>query len=402
MVGVTGALLPSYFFRYHLGPLPTTVLENLILVTAAIYAYALITERRMPTARSWLDIPIALLLVAGLVGIAVAPDHTRAVGIYRAYFIEAIAMYYIAVDVIRTREDLRLVLAIMAVGMSLFALGQVGRFAEAVASHSIEVDNGPAFLNTSANAVAMFLEPALAFAVAFVLYGSGARQRWVALACSLLLFVAMLLTLSRASYLSMAALAVVLVVTLPNPRWRIAAIAALAVIALVVIELPIFSQRLGTFAHSVQLRTSIYSQALKMLAQRPITGAGFSGFPVRVAPFRPGSQEIELYPHNLWLTTWSELGLLGLGAFAVIFFGLLWRGWRSVSRLDGAYLAAAWGVVGTLVLYLVHGLFDSPYWKNDLSVEFWLVAAFATICARAAAGQALRAGAAVQSRSSSA
>ncbi|MGH7762911.1 MAG: O-antigen ligase family protein, partial [Candidatus Dormibacteraceae bacterium] len=240
------------------------------------------------------------------------------------------------------------------------------------------------------------------FSVAFVVYGAGARERWIALACSALIFVAMLLTLSRASYLAMAVLAVLLVVTLPNPRWRIAAVAALALIALVVAELPIFSERLATFAHSAQLRTSIYEQALKMLAQRPLTGAGISGFPIRVAPFRPASQEIELYPHNLWLTTWSELGLLGLASFAVIFFGLLGRGWRTLARVQGTYLAATWGVVGTLVLYLVHGMFDSPYWKNDLSVEFWIVAAFAMICARAARDQSLRAGGAVQSRSSSA
>ena len=41
-------------------------------------------------------------------------------------------------------------------------------------------------------------------------------------------------------------------------------------------------------------------------------GAGISGFPIRVAPFRPSGEEIELYPHNLWLTTWSELGVLGV------------------------------------------------------------------------------------------
>jgi len=40
-------------------------------------------------------------------------------------------------------------------------------------------------------------------------------------------------------------------------------------------------------------------QALGMLSQRPIFGAGISGFPIRVAPFRPVGQEIELYPHDL-------------------------------------------------------------------------------------------------------
>ena len=36
-----------------------------------------------------------------------------------------------------------------------------------------------------------------------------------------------------------------------------------------------------------------------------------------------------------------------------------------------------------LPLYVVHGLFDSPYWKNDLSVEFWLMAALLVVAVRA-------------------
>jgi O-antigen ligase len=128
-----------------------------------------------------------------------------------------------------------------------------------------------------------------------------------------------------------------------------------------------------------------------MLSERPIFGAGISGFPVRVAKFRPASEGVHLYPDNLWLTTWTELGLLGLAAFAVIFFSLLWRGWRAVGRATDIWRPVIWGASGALVLYLVHGLLDSPYWKNDLSVEFWLMAAFEVVAIRALAQAKTRA-----------
>ena len=79
-----------------------------------------------------------------------------------------------------------------------------------------------------------------------------------------------------------------------------------------------------------------------------------------------------------------ELGVLGLASLAVIFFGLLWRGVRGVAKSTGLYRALIWGSIAALVLYLVHGLFDSPYWKNDLSVEFWIVAALQVIAVRGA------------------
>lgn len=378
-LAITAASLPLYVVRWRVGPIPTTLLEVLILVTVAAYAVTLWTERRRPAARTSYEIPIALLLLAGIVGIVVAPDHTRAFGIYRAYFLETIALFYIAVDLIRTQEDLRTVLAVAGAGSAVFAIGQIVTFGITLAHHAVHIDAGPAFLNTSSNSVALYLEPPFAFAVGLSLFASSRRERWLSLGAVALFLTALVLTLSRASYIALAVLAVVAVFSLSDRRRRMWAIGVMALVLLAFIELPFISQRLGTFAHSIQLRLSIYRAALRMLSERPILGAGISGFPIRVAPFRPAGEEIELYPHNLWLTTWSDLGLLGLISLAVIFFRLLWQGVRALSSAEGIYRAATWGMVGALVLYLVHGLFDSPYWKNDLSAEFWLMAALGVI-----------------------
>jgi O-antigen ligase len=376
--------------RWRIGPLPTTLLETLILVTIAAYVATLWAERRPPAARTFLDIPIALLLIAGIIGILVAPDYAKALGIYRAYFLEAIVIFYIAVDMLRTERDLRTVLLVAGAGMSLFALGEIITFAIAFSHHAIKLTDAPAFLNTSPNSVSLFLEPPLAFAIGFVMFPSARRERWLALAALALLLPADVMTLSRAGYLALAVLGVVLVVTVPAGRWRLGAVAVLATMALVVLELPLIGARIDSLARSVVLRSSLYDQAWRMLSERPVQGAGISGFPVRVAPFRPANQMVQLYPHDVWLTTWSELGLLGLAAFAVIFFSLLWRGWRAVAGATGLWRPLIWGAAAALVLYLVHGLFDSPYWKNDLSVEFWLLAALEVVALRAVRSAAQR------------
>jgi putative inorganic carbon (HCO3(-)) transporter len=384
LLAATAACLPLYVVRYRVGPLPTTLLEDLIGITVAAYALTLWAERRLPAARTAYDIPILLLLVAGVLGIVASPDHTRALGIYRAYFVEAILVFYVAVDLIRTPKELRTVLLAGAAGAAVLAAGQVVVFVIALAHHSVQIDNAPAFLNTSANAVALYLEPPLAFAIGFTLFPTSPKERWYAAALLSLLLVAMVLTLSRAGYAALALLAAVMILSVTNRRVRLGIVGGLAIALLAALELPFINQRLSTLNHSVQLRLSIYHQALTMLSQRPIFGAGISGFPIRVAPLRPASQEIELYPHNLWLTTWSEIGLLGVIAFGVIFFGLLWRGWRALGQARDIYKPVIWGSVGALVLYLVHGMFDSPYWKNDLSVEFWIVAALQVIAIRGA------------------
>ena len=384
-LAVTAACLPLYVVRWHYGPLPTTLLETLILITVAGYAMTLWTEKRRPS-RTPYDIPIALWLVAGVLGIIAAPDHIKGLGIYRAYFLEAVAIFYIAVDLLRTREDLRKLLSVAAVGASIMAVGQIVSFVYVAAHHQLQLGDAPAFLNMTPNADAMYLEPPLAFAIGFVIYPWGKRERLIAAGVLGLVLVAMLLTLSRAGYLAMAVLAVALVLSLPSRRLRAWVIAGLAVAALLVLEVPFINQRIVTINSSAGLRSSIYGQALRMLSERPILGAGIDGFPVRVAPFRPGTQSIELYPHDMWLTTWSEVGLLGLVVLAVIFFGLLWRGVRALPVTNDLFRPIVWGCVGALVLYTVHGLFDSPLWKNDLSVEFWLLAALEVVAIRGARG----------------
>ncbi len=381
-LAVTSASLPLYILRWRVGPVPTTLLEVMILVTAALWLVTLRAERRWPDWRTPYTIPIALLLIAGIIGIAVAPDHRAALGIYRAYFVEAILMFYIAIDLLRTRDELRVFLLVVAAGSTVMAVGQIVSFLWALSHHTLQLGDAPSFLNTSANADAMYLEPPLAFALAFALWPSQPRERWIAGGVLVLVLVAIVMTLSRASYLAMAVLAIWVVLSQRSAAWRLRSVAVLAVLLLIVLEIPLIRLRLLYIAASALNRENLYGETLRMLSQRPLVGAGISGFATRIAPFRPPDLPVHIYPHDIWLTTWSELGLLGLIAFAVIFFGLLWRGLRAMSSVEDIYRPLLWGAVGALLLYTVHGLFDSPYWKNDLSVEFWLLAALQVVAIR--------------------
>lgn len=389
LLSITAACLPLYVVRWRVGPFPTTLLELLILVTAAAYVVVLWTEKRLPWTRTPYDIPILLLLVAGILGIYAAPDHVRAAGIYRAYFIEAVAMFYIAVDLLRGREELRTFLLVAAAGSCVMAVGQVISFVYVTAQGHLQLGDAPAFLNTSPNADAMYLEPPLAFATAFALFPSRPRERQVAVVVLGVVFLGIVLTLSRGSYLSMAVLGGVIVLASQKTwKWRLRLIGALAALALIVLEIPYVNHRFLDLARSVTNRESLYTQAITMLSQRPLLGAGFDGFPIRVAYLRNSGMPVQLYPHNVWLTTWSEIGLLGVVVFAVIVFGLLVRGALALPRAADVYRPLLWGAVGALVLFIVHGMFDSPYWKNDLSVEFWLLAALQVVAVRSTSARA--------------
>jgi O-antigen ligase len=378
MLFVTVACLPLYVVRWHYGPLPTTLLETLILVTVALYVVARWRDgMRRPISTAY-DIPILVLLAAGAISVLVAKDHRGALGLYRAYFIEPVALFYVAIDVLRRMEQAQRMVLAFAAGSSAFAVMNLVVFAQALAAHAVHVGYPPSALYGDANYVAMFLEPPVALAAGLVLLGTSWRWKLAGAAWLLLVGSALVVTLSKGSYLALVVLALVVLITIP--RWRLPLVAAVVVAVVAATQIPLAMQRLATVGSSINGRQELFGTALGMIRDHPIFGLGIGGYSYQFRGATP-----EGYPHDLWLTFWVETGVAGVIAFAIILFGLLWRGWRGWLRTEGFPRALLWGVLGALVLWTVHGLVDSPYWKNDLSVEFWVLAALEVAALRSLA-----------------
>jgi len=389
-LAVTVACMPLYVVRYRVGPIPTTVLENLVLITIALYAVGRYQTREWHPARTSLEIPIALLLIAGIVGIAISPDHLGALGIYRAYFIEPVVLFYIAIDLMRTREQFRVLLLGFAIGATIFALMNLGAWAIALGSHHvIATGDAPEALYTSPNAVAMFLEPPLAIAAGFGLYADNGRDRRIAIACLVFIVAAVIFTLSRAGLLTLTVLAVVAVITMPQKRLKVALLGGAVLGAIAVLQIPyvqtrFFRQLDPTYnQNTFEGRLQIWSDTLHMLRDHPILGAGLRAYTQVMQPYVSTHRIPELYPHNVYLAMWSEVGLLGLAAFVALLVMLLWRGWRAFYRAHDFARPLMWGASAAFVAIAVHGFFDTPYYKNDLAVEFWIVAALEIAALRA-------------------
>ena len=366
---VTIGALPLYVVRWHYGPLPTTLLETLILITLGLYVVAKWREGSIPRpVRTPFDIPIVLLILAATIAVFIPQDKRAALGLYRAFFIEPVLIFYLAADLLRGERNLRRAVISLAIGSSLFAILNLIAVAQALVNHTFHVGSAPNALYGDANYVAMYLEPPVAFAVAVFLFDRSPRWRWLGAIWLPITGLALLLTLSKGAYLALLVLGVVLILRLR--RWMLPLLAGLVVVAFLVAQVPLIAERIASSENSLVGRFQIYGATIKMLRLHPLFGLGLGGFDYT---FR--KQASQPYPHDIWLTFWIEIGLLGLIAFAVIFFGLLWRGWRALPQTEGFYRVAMWGVMGSLVLWGVHGLVDSPYWKNDMSVEFWVIAA---------------------------
>ncbi len=382
-LAVTVGAMPSYVARFGTKPFRTDVLEILVLLTIALYAAGqLRTWTGWRPVRTGIEIPTAVLLFAGLISIGVSTDHLGALGFYRAYFIEPVILFYIAVDLMRRPNEIRLVLLGFAVGTTVFAILNLGAWAIALVTHAhIEVNNAPEALYTSPNSVALFLEPAVAIAAGFAVFSDDRRNRNLAIAWLAFLLASMIATLSRGGWLTLAVLVLVVVLTMRRTRLKLAILGGAVVAAAGISQITFVATRLyrqldpSYQGNSFEGRLQIWSDTLNMLRARPIFGSGLRAYQTVMRAYAPPGHTIELYPHNIFLSMWVELGLLGLVAFAVLIGMLLWHGWSAYARANGFARPLLWGTSAAFVAILVHGMFDTPYYNNDISLEFWFVAA---------------------------
>ncbi len=89
--------------------------------------------------------------------------------------------------------------------------------------------------------------------------------------------------------------------------------------------------------------------------------------------------EIYMYPHNILLNFWSELGLLGMILFVWIILKFLGFSFQVLVFKNNKNKYIILGLLCSMVVIVVHGLVDVPYFKNDLAVMFWLMIAMLSI-----------------------
>lgn len=379
------ALLPTYLIRTNVGPLPTTLLE-LCLVGMLIG----VTAKRglkpwnegWGRLRAWW-IPAGLWILASLIGVAIAPDHLAAFGLWRAYILEPLLFFILLAGSLRDEKDKRTIAHALLVSLAFVTIWAFIQFAT---GKFIPYPWNTDLLTRRAtgpfpypNALSLFAAPIAALffglAVSKQRHLIDGRLAWLGFAMGLF---DILLAKSVGGFVGLLAGVTVTLVVIKKTRWPTVAVTIIAV--LLVLAIPLTRAKiistLSFHEWSGKVRTVIWKETWNMLkdtstplgAGHPVFGAGFGAYPDVIKPYHAATYiEIFQYPHDILLNLWSETGLLGILAFA--WLCIVW--WNETRNRRWLFLP--------LLAMLVHGLVDVPYFKNDLAMLFWVLAALATI-----------------------
>lgn len=394
-IAVMLLLLPSYLLRFSIGPVPSTLLEVMLIVLLVVwivregpvafeYMWQWMMDHRMQT------VGMVLFVVGATVGLWVAPDIRAAAGAWKAFYIEPILFFFLLITTIEDSQQLRTVLlGLLGAGAATGVLAVV----QGVTGVWVPYDfweNANTYRVTGwygfPNGVGLFLAPLVPLAV-YALYltrdtrGFWRMERGVALLVLLTAPIAIVLAKSTGAIIGVAAACFFLLVMKQGTRYVTLAVTGLAVLLLLTLPqaAPVRDELLLK-DRSGQIRIAMWGEATSFLQAHPVVGAGLAGYQERIVPYHTTVQgegiEIFHHPHNIFLTLWVNIGLVGLVGFILII-------WSSFSpSVTGATMFGTWALQAALIALLIHGLVDSPYIKNDLALLFWCIVACISIHTR--------------------
>jgi O-antigen ligase len=391
-------LLPSYLMRFEVFQLgkitfPTTTLE---LSFGALFLVWLIKYVR----QDWLKIKIfvtkykifcisaAIFFLSSVISIFVSDMPIPSFGEWRAFFLEPMIFFFILVgrkELFRA-NDLLLALGFSTLSISMYALFQefTGIGIATPEWTAVATRRVTAFFS-SPNAVGLYLAPVLMLMI--IIFVSRVKQpqgaiirRWELLrhpatagllAMILLTVLTIVFTKSQGTWIGVGAGMLVFIFFVGYKKIAIAMAIAGIVFSLVV---PSMRQAVLFQDQANKNRLRLWGYSWTFLEQSPknfVLGTGVRQFfrKVQKPYYDKYVMERLIYPHNIFLNFWTEIGLPGMLAVIVMLTNIFYL--ANKIRQNDKVMGA--GLMATITVLVVHGLVDVPYFKNDLAFLFWIL-----------------------------
>lgn len=394
------ALLPTYLIRFNIGTLPTTVLEILIGITVISWFYLKIKNRNYSLLK---DVPyrnlfltaIGLFLLGATIGIFVSPNLRAALGEWKAFYFEPVIIALIVLDSVKTKDDVKKILGGLLLGsLTTAILGVYQHYTGWLVPHSFWA-NRDTYRVTGwygfPNGVGLLLAPLIPLAIYLGLESWKSIKEKVELRKNYLLSIlgivfilsapmAIVFAKTTAALVGLAAGVGVLLLCFKKTRWPALILGIIGLISLFAVPNNPITNELLAKDYSGQLRRDIWSETITYLKLHPVVGTGVAGYTNEITPFRHNKKiEVFHHPHNIFLTMWVNIGLAGL----IGFIGLLtWFYKIVIKNLQSTNRALTITLLISMTIWLVMGLVDSPYIKNDWALIFWLFIGLAAALSR--------------------
>ena len=373
--------IPTYLLKFQILSIPANLLE-LLIYTAFLVWLILIFAKKQTI--NWGAIkkylwPINLILTGLIIGVLISSDILISLGILKGWFIVPFLLFIMLISVLYKKLHVKkAIMALIFSGLflSVIALWQV------VTHNYITIDNRASGLFESANYLSLYLVPIIVLSFGFVL-SLKSKLKWSWSMLIILMIAALYFTFSYSGWIGLIVGVGILMLML-LPFWpTIIGIGGIGLIGVLSqLNNPKFQQMLDIVDRSSSsVRLQVWQSAILMLKENYLLGIGLGLFEKKYPNFasrlfNPPLEPVMLHAHNIFLHSWLNLGLIGFVGFVWLLINFFKNIYQAIKKQKTKLNIS---VMAAMIALLVHGLVDTPYWKNDLAILFWVILAFGII-----------------------
>ncbi len=388
LVYVSPFLFPMYLFRFKVYGIPFTFLEVFCYLFFAVFLLALIVgvqKISWEKPARWYYLAAFVLLIGATLGVITAPhfialpsgvmmdSQKAALGVWKGWVLAPMLYFFAFTQIIDDGAKLKkLLLNFIYSG----ALVSVAAYVVGLIGEGFTYDFRLSGFFESANYLSLYIGPPLLLGVYYMLRVNfiGRHDEILNLASVTAMTHALFMTQSYAAIIAVFGslglyILVILVRYKIGLKKLVMAFFGLVIVFGVIVGTQWNSRKFQQFMDfenrsSSTVRLEIYEVSASLISDYSLTGIGpglFQSYYQTNGPdiLERAPMEWNIpHPHNVFLAFWLNAGILGLLAFLGILI---------LAHLRLTYpIIALWAIV-------IHGLFDTPFWKNDLAMIFWLV-----------------------------
>lgn len=359
-------LIPTYLIKFSTFGIPTNVLEILIYLTFISF----ILEKQPINWKEFYEnykiyiFSIALIFIGLIFSTLINKNYQAGFGIIKGWFFDPILFSFVLFHTIKEKEEVEKIFKILYFSAFTVGLAALEYF---FYGHLTYDGRLQAFYN-SPNYLAMFLAPSIfiglylfkirnhimifsLFLISFIIYLTYSYVTWISIILSLIVVNFITKKLNKKFILiSLFIFFLSFLTQINNSKLK-----------------DIFSER-----SSLNSRIMIWKSSALILKDNFVFGIGPGNFQFKYLEYQkyfpPYLEWAVPQPHNLYLAFWLQGGIVGFfGFILLIFYWLKETAKKAKNSLISAVL------LGIMIYILLHGILDTTYWKNDLSLIFWII-----------------------------
>lgn len=377
--------LPSYLWRFQILSLPSTFLELMILILFFIWLiYSKPYKKEFwltqKIEKKWFYLSI-LWLVVSVIAWLYNPT-LKSLGLWRAYFLESLLFFMVLITSLKKEKDYQTIIrstAILIFWLAIFAIIQNFTGANLPAAYYYPNVKRLTSIFSYPNALSLLTAGISGFLVTYYICS---QRKWEYLTVGILGIFLSWWAVSQGALLAILFAfilfgAVKLYKKLKTRKRKYLFFLIVISLALIFfnsslwtkVNQQLFHPVLDLQATSLEIRSSQWQETYALLKDNWFRGTGLNAYQIKLVSYHKTAWlEIFLYPHNVFLNFWVELGLLGLLAFLLILYFI----GREIKKLFFEKNNLAWPLLIFWLILLIQGLADVPYFKNDLSLLFFV------------------------------